>query len=174
VEIHNTIFLTNSVTGFVSISILRESSQNFAPIPGGGHATCRVELFVPPVVPMWRSTTPYSKSNTASDVNSYRLFSSKTFLKFLCSTSRRGTCNLHCATAPSILLGLGSTLQDSVSLLFSFLPHHCSAPSEHFLRKGLSQIFAPIPGGEHGTVFEWPLHAQLCFGVCETWFNRAR
>jgi hypothetical protein len=44
---------------------------------------------------------------------------------------------------------IGSTIQGSVSLRFSFRLHYFSAPSEHFLPKELSQIFAPIPGGSH-------------------------
>jgi hypothetical protein len=36
-------------------------SESFAPIPGGGHATYRAELFMP-VVPMWRSTTANSRA----------------------------------------------------------------------------------------------------------------
>jgi hypothetical protein len=45
---------------------------------------------------------------------------------------------------------LGSTVQGSVSLLVSFL---CTT----FPRKELSQIFALIPGGPHGT---------SCIAVC--------
>jgi hypothetical protein len=35
---------------------------------------------------------------------------------------------------------------------FSFHLHYFSALSEKFLRKELSQFFAPIPGGAHGTI----------------------
>jgi hypothetical protein len=35
----------------------------------------------------------------------------------------------------------------------SFHLHYFSAPAEQFLRKELSQNFAPIPGGEQGTIF---------------------
>jgi hypothetical protein len=37
----------------------------------------------------------------------------------------------------------------AVSLIFSFYSHYFGAPSEHFLRKELSQIFVPIPDGEN-------------------------
>jgi hypothetical protein len=58
---------------------------------------------------------------------------------------------LQCTTAPSMLLGLGSTKKDNVSLLFSFHLNYFLVPSEHFLQKELSQNFALIPGGPHGT-----------------------
>jgi hypothetical protein len=91
------------------------------------------------------------ESNTATSVSNSEAVL-RTFLNFLRSNSRRGTCNnRQRVTAPSILLGLGATIQGSVSLRFSFLLHYFSAPSEHFLRKGLSQSFALIPGGGHGT-----------------------
>jgi hypothetical protein len=83
------------------------------------------------------------------------------------------TCNYLQRTAvPTILLGMGSTKQSWVSLLFRFHLHYYSALSKHFLPKELSQIFALIPGAGHATVFEWSLHAQLCFDFRETWFNR--
>jgi hypothetical protein len=34
----------------------------------------------------------------------------------------------------------------------SFHLHHFSAPAEHFLGKELSEVFAQIPGGGHGTL----------------------
>jgi hypothetical protein len=69
-------------------------------------------------------------------------------LSELSAMSWRGTWNyLQRATALSTLLGLGAIIQGSVSLLFSFLSHYFAALSEHFLRKELSQIFAPISGG---------------------------
>jgi hypothetical protein len=37
------------------------------------------------------------------------------------------------------------------SVSVSFLLHYFSAPSEQFLPKELSQIFAPIPGARHAT-----------------------
>jgi hypothetical protein len=58
--------------------------------------------------------------------------------------------------APSIPLGLQRNLAQLASVRASF-PFHCFvAPSEHFLRKELSQIFAPIPGGGHATFFNAP------------------
>jgi hypothetical protein len=51
-------------------------SQIFDPIPGGGHATPRVELFMF-MKALWRYTTAHSKSNTATDV------SNSTFSYFL-------------------------------------------------------------------------------------------
>jgi hypothetical protein len=59
--------------------------------------------------------------------------------------------NLQCVTAISKMIGCGSSVQAEVSLLLSFYLHYFSAPSEHFLPKELSQIFAPIPGGPHAT-----------------------
>jgi hypothetical protein len=48
-----------------------------------------------------------------------------------------------------MLLGLGSTAQGYVSLLFSFHLYYFSDLSEYILPNELSQIFAPIPGGGH-------------------------
>jgi hypothetical protein len=85
----------------------------------------------------------------------------RTFLNFLRSNSWRATCNyLLCTTAPVILLGMGSTKQGWVSLLFHLHLQYFSTLSEHFLPKGLSQIFAPIPGGPHGTIYNAPLLVQ--------------
>jgi hypothetical protein len=50
--------------------------------------------------------------------SSIRAFSAKRTISNFRSNSRRGTCNnLQCATVPSTLLGLGSTIQGYVSLL---------------------------------------------------------
>jgi hypothetical protein len=49
--------------------------------------------------------------------------------------------HLKRATATSILLGLGSTIQGSVSLLSSFLSYYFSAPSEHFPAKSTLSSF---------------------------------
>jgi hypothetical protein len=71
-----------------------------------------------------------------------------------------GCNNLQRVTAPSIRLGLGSTIQGPVSLLFSFLSHYpgtwvlCSS-IRSFSAKRISQNFAPIPGGGHATIFDW-------------------
>jgi hypothetical protein len=59
--------------------------------------------------------------------------------------------HLQRATAQSMSLGLDSTIQGYVSLLLSIHLHYFSALSEHILPKELSQSFAPIPGGAHGT-----------------------
>jgi hypothetical protein len=125
----------------------------FAPIPGGEHRTisndhCSLNF-------AWIVTNLGVGGKFARQLSFALLFVSvsakRTISKFR-SNSRRGTCNnLHCTTAPSILLGFGSTIQGAVSLLFSFLLHYFSAPFEHFLRKELSQIFALIPGGPHAT-----------------------
>ena len=61
VEIHDSIFLTNSVSGYVSLSTHREISQIFALIPGAGHATSRVELFLLSNQ-MSRSTPAFSRA----------------------------------------------------------------------------------------------------------------
>jgi hypothetical protein len=66
----------------------KEISQIFAPIPGGAHATSRAVLFLFCRAP-WRSTTAHSATNVSSETVLI------TFLKFLCSNSRRGTCYLQ-------------------------------------------------------------------------------
>jgi hypothetical protein len=63
--------------------------------------------------------------------------------------------------APSIFLGSSQILAQGVSLVVGFHLHYFSAPSGHFLQKELSQIFAPIPGGGHGTTFDWTIFPQL-------------
>jgi hypothetical protein len=58
---------------------------------------------------------------------------------------------LRTAAVPSILLRWTHHLAQGVRLSVSFHLHYFSAPAEHLLRKELSEIFAPIPGGGHGT-----------------------
>jgi hypothetical protein len=57
--------------------------------------------------------------------------------------------HLQRTAALSILLGTESTAQYNVRLLLSFHLRYFLAPSKHFLRKELSQIFVSIPGGGH-------------------------
>jgi hypothetical protein len=57
------------------------------------------------------------------------------------------------ATALLILLGSSVILAQRVRLRVGFHLHYSSALSEHFLPKELSQIFAPIPGAPHGTLW---------------------
>jgi hypothetical protein len=62
-EIYDSTIESNAATN-VSTPYLQSRSEKFpdfcAPLPGGGHATSRAVLFMPKVVPMWRSTAPYS------------------------------------------------------------------------------------------------------------------
>jgi hypothetical protein len=89
---------------------------------------------------------------------SVRAPSAKRTISNFRSNSWRGICNyLQRTIASTILFGMGSTLQVSVSLRFSFFLHYFSAPPEHFLPKVLSQNFALIPGGSHGTTFDWTM-----------------
>jgi hypothetical protein len=68
--------------------------------------------------------------------SSTRAFSTKrTFSNFRSNSWRGLYNNLQRATAPPILLGLGSTTQGSVSLPFGFLSRYFSAPPEHFCEK---------------------------------------
>jgi hypothetical protein len=54
-------------------------------------------------------------------------------------------------TALSFLLGSSLILAQRVRLRIGFHLYHFSALFEHLLPKGLSQIFAPIPGAGHET-----------------------
>jgi hypothetical protein len=52
-----------------------------------------------------------------------------------------------CSNSPRIT----TNLVQSYGVRLSFHLHYFSPPSEHFLPKEISQIFAPIPGGGHAT-----------------------
>jgi hypothetical protein len=62
--------------------------------------------------------------------------------------------HLQRTAALAMSLGLGSTTQGYVSPFLIFDLHYLSSPSEHFLQKELSQLFAPIPGAGHAPMRE--------------------
>jgi hypothetical protein len=133
----------------------RRNFLKFLYVPARG--TCNLQRATAPSILLGLgSNTGTGKSSLrlpfALRFGSIRAFSAKrTISNFRSNSPRRGTCtNLHRAIAPSILLGLGSTIQGSVSLLFSFLSHYFQLHPSLFLKE-LSQFFAPIPGGPHAT-----------------------
>jgi hypothetical protein len=65
VEIHDTIFLTNSVIATVSLSTHQESIQSFGPISGGGHPTLR-NAAVPPLLVLVQEEAVAPQAVTAS------------------------------------------------------------------------------------------------------------
>jgi hypothetical protein len=136
----------------------------FLPCPGGGHASSRVELFMPEVVQMSRSTPVFS-SNTAYGVSSSEAVL-RNVLIFSLQFPAGDMQHLQRAAARSISLGFGSTTQGYVSLFFSFNLHYLSVPSEKFRRKELSQIFALIPGGGHATY-----RAELFMPIMPMWIS---
>ena len=70
----------------------------------------------------------------------------------LSSMSRRRTYNnLQSVVTSATLLRSRQNLVQLVSMHIGFNLHYFSSPSDHFLPKELSQIFAPIPGGGHAT-----------------------
>jgi hypothetical protein len=88
--------------------------------------------------------------------SSIRALTTKRTISNFRSNSWRVTWNsLWTDVAPSILLQFRCNLVQKDNVSVSFLSHYFLAPAEHFLRLELSQIFAPISGAGHATMF-WP------------------
>jgi hypothetical protein len=99
VEIHDTIFLTNSVSGSVSISTLRELSQIFALIPGGPHGTISNDHRSLNPAPIIAKPGTVGKSwhhlSFALVFSFVRAFFVKRIISNFRSNSRRRTCYLQ-------------------------------------------------------------------------------
>jgi hypothetical protein len=136
----------------------KELSQIFTPIPGAPHGTSSTNCCSVNAARIWINYTGICKSTSqllfALLFSSVRALSTKRTISNFRSNSRRGTCNfLRCTAVRPMSLEMGSNMQGQVGLLLNFRLHYFSCPSEHFLRKELSQNFAPIPGGGHPTLF---------------------
>jgi hypothetical protein len=90
-------------------------------------------------------------SNTANSVSNSQIVPRNLLETFVPIPGGPHTFFLQMSSTPSIWLGLRQNLVQTVSLGLRFHLHYFSAPSELFLRKELSQIFALIPGGPHAT-----------------------